>query len=125
MVKEGRVMRMQKKQFRIGELAQRLEVEKFVIRFWEKEFGVSTNRSDGGQRFYSEEDLSTFQHIKSLLYEQGFTIAGARKLLSDPTSKPSDIIASHRTTMESDNAQQITESLLELRNQLVKLNKLL
>lgn len=72
-------MKMQKKQFRIGELAKCLAVERFVIRFWEKEFNVSGHRSQGGQRFYEEKDLERFRTIKRLLYEQGFTIAGAKK----------------------------------------------
>lgn len=81
-------MKMQKRQFRIGELAKTLEVEQFVIRFWEKEFEVSSFRSEGGQRFYTEKDLTRFQAIKKLLYEEGFTIAGAKKQLnSTPPTK--------------------------------------
>lgn len=74
---------MQKRQFRIGELAKHLNVKKFVIRFWEKEFSLPAVRSGGGQRFYNEDDINSFCIIKSLLYEQGFTIAGARKYLQD------------------------------------------
>lgn len=72
-------MRMQKRKFRIGEFAKTLNVERFVIRFWEKEFNLKTGRSHGGQRFYSEDDLATFIEIKELLYKKGFTIAGAKK----------------------------------------------
>ena len=50
-------MKMQKRQFRIGQLAENLGVERFVVRFWEKEFKLACDRSDGGQRFYSEQDL--------------------------------------------------------------------
>ena len=74
-------MKMQKRQFRIGELSKTLQVEQFVIRFWEKEFEVTSFRSEGGQRFYTEKDLTRFQAIKQLLYEEGFTIAGAKKQL--------------------------------------------
>lgn len=74
-------MRMEKRKFRIGELAEHLSVEKFVIRFWEKEFNVRPTRSDGGQRFYDEDDARIFAAIKELLYDRGFTIAGARKEL--------------------------------------------
>ena len=48
---------MSKKKFRIGELAKELQVKKFVIRFWEKEFALSSDRSQGGQRYYTENDL--------------------------------------------------------------------
>ena len=72
-------MRMQKRQFRIGEFAKHLNIERFVVRFWEKEFNLKTDRSLGGQRFYSEEDLDMFTKIKELLYNKGFTIAGAKQ----------------------------------------------
>jgi DNA-binding transcriptional MerR regulator len=89
-------MRMQKRQFRIGELANKLAVEKFVIRFWEKEFNLSTTRSTGGQRFYNEDDLARFTYIKTLLYEKGFTISGAKKELLAPGT----ILGSQRTTID-------------------------
>lgn len=74
-------MRMEKRKFRIGELAEHLAVERFVIRFWEKEFNLKPSRSHGGQRFYDEDDARIFAAIKELLYNRGFTIAGARKEL--------------------------------------------
>ena len=76
------------KQFRIGELAKEVGVERFVIRFWEKEFKIKANRTDGGQRVYSETDLTTFKAIKDLLYNQGFTIEGALHQLQGPSKKP-------------------------------------
>ncbi len=72
---------MDKRRFRIGDLAEELKVKKFVIRFWEKEFDIKSDRSEGGQRFYTSEDLQTFIRIKDLLYNKGFTIAGAKKQL--------------------------------------------
>ncbi len=72
---------MGKNKFRIGDLAHELKVKKYVIRFWEKEFGLSSDRSQGGQRFYNQDDLNTFMQIKDLLYTQKFTIAGAKKHL--------------------------------------------
>lgn len=77
---------MSKKQFRIGDLAKELKVKKFVIRFWEKEFDIKSDRSGGGQRFYTSDDLKLFLMIKDLLYNQGFTIAGAKKQLETPES---------------------------------------
>jgi DNA-binding transcriptional MerR regulator len=53
-------MKMRKKTFRIGELAKKLTIERFVIRFWEKEFQVKTDRSCGGQRFYTEQNFERF-----------------------------------------------------------------
>jgi DNA-binding transcriptional MerR regulator len=72
---------MDRRRFRIGDLAEELNVKKFVIRFWEKEFAIQSDRSEGGQRFYTTEDLRRFMRIKDLLYNKGFTIAGAKKQL--------------------------------------------
>jgi DNA-binding transcriptional MerR regulator len=72
---------MNKRKFRIGDLAKKLKVKKFVIRFWEKEFELKSDRSTGGQRFYTQKDFDTFILIKDLLYAQKFTIPGAKKQL--------------------------------------------
>ena len=97
-------MKMQKKQFRIGELALSLGVKRFVVRFWEKEFNLSAHRSNGGQRFYSDKDLERFHAIKKLLYEEGFTIAGAKKKLKIDGTK---ILASHKISLEEVSAPQM------------------
>lgn len=127
-------MRMQKRKFRIGELAQHLNVERFVVRFWEKEFGLKTDRSGGGQRFYEESDIERFMLIKDLLYNKGFTIAGAKQELKrlDTPNKSERVVASKRTSL-SDAAHQdsteipsnVAERILELQNQLRKLRELL
>lgn len=121
-------MRMQKRQFRIGELACKLSVEKFVIRFWEKEFGIKTTRSTGGQRFYQQRDYEKFQLIKELLYRKKYTIAGA-KLYFQQMKKPKNdmVIASHKTTMEYDphEVMQLKNQLLHIKKQLQKLRQLL
>jgi len=115
-------MKMQKKQFRIGELAKRLNVERFVIRFWEKEFNLKAHRSEGGQRFYEERDYEAFKKIKQLLYQEGFTINGAKQQL-----KAENMLGSHKTTMDEDKAQNgctdVAEQLSALRKKLIKLRK--
>ena len=119
-------MRMQKIQFRIGQLAKELCVEKFVIRFWEKEFRLPTYRSNGGQRFYSQDDLEQFKMIKTLLYDQGFTIAGAKKRLSD-NEDTATIVGSCKTTLPALDKQSddLTQKIVVLRQQLIVLSKLL
>jgi DNA-binding transcriptional MerR regulator len=120
-------MRIQKRQFRIGELAKHLGVERFVVRFWEKEFNLTPVRSDGGQRFYEEKDLNTMQLIKTLLYDKGFTISGAKKVLKDKNRD--SIIGSTKTTLETQppatkqSWPQLREKLESLRAQLVQLQK--
>ena len=120
-------MRMEKRKFRIGELAEQLQLEKFVIRFWEKEFSIKGTRSSGGQRFYEENDITTFNLIKDLLYNRGFTIAGAKKQLVLKSVESTKIIGSHKTTISSDNLlhKELVQQLMQLRKQLVKLKKLL
>lgn len=71
--------------FRIGEAAAIVGVEAHVLRYWETEFKLRPQRSDSGQRMYRRQDLGKLLRIKRLLHDQGFTIAGARKALSDPS----------------------------------------
>lgn len=80
-------MRMERKKLRIGDLAEMLEVKRFVIRFWEKEFNLKSLRSDGGQRHYDNQDYQRFALIKKLLYQDRLTIEGAKKILSEQFAK--------------------------------------
>jgi len=120
-------MKMQRRKFRIGDLAQRLSVDRFVIRFWEKEFDIKSKRSDGGQRFYDEKDYKQFKLIKELLYRKKFTIAGAKQQLQG-NQKNNQIIASKKTTMHTENNvkhKNFAHKLLELKNNLIKLKEIL
>jgi DNA-binding transcriptional MerR regulator len=129
---------MQKRKFRIGELAKKLELERFVVRFWEKEFTIKTKRSQGSQRFYDENDLKKFEQIKRLLYEEGFTIVGAKKKLKDkPAHKNETVIASQKTTMEEPNKtihkttaenekiEHLSQQIIDLKDKLRKLREML
>ncbi|MCB9676824.1 MAG: MerR family transcriptional regulator [Alphaproteobacteria bacterium] len=69
--------------FRIGEAASLVGVEAHVLRYWESEFKMRTQRSSTGQRMYRRKDIATFMKIRKLLHDDGFTIAGARKALED------------------------------------------
>jgi len=68
--------------FRIGEVAQLVSVDAHVLRYWESEFRMKPHRSNSGQRLYRKQDLTRFLRIKHLLHDEGYTIAGARKVLS-------------------------------------------
>lgn len=76
--------------FRIGEAAQLVGVEPHVLRYWEGEFRMRPQRSQAGQRMYRRKDLAKFIRIRRLLHDEGFTIAGARKALTEGTSRASD-----------------------------------
>jgi DNA-binding transcriptional MerR regulator len=68
--------------YRIGEACKQLDIQPYVLRYWETEFPVlSPKKSKAGQRVYSEEELRLILRIKQLLYEEGYTIAGAKKKL--------------------------------------------
>jgi DNA-binding transcriptional MerR regulator len=68
--------------YRIGQACKELDIQPYVLRYWETEFTVlSPDKSKSGQRVYSEEDLRVIRRIKELLYDEGFTIAGAKKRL--------------------------------------------
>lgn len=70
--------------FRIGEVSRLTGTKTFVLRYWESEFPtLQPVKSPTGQRLYRREDIETVFEIKRLLYEEGFTIAGARKHLSE------------------------------------------
>jgi DNA-binding transcriptional MerR regulator len=68
--------------FRIGEVATLCHLPAYVLRFWESEFPqLKPVKSSTGQRMYRKRDVENVLRIKQLLYEQGFTISGARQHL--------------------------------------------
>jgi DNA-binding transcriptional MerR regulator len=68
--------------FRIGEVCRLTGTKAFVLRYWETEFPMlAPHKSPKGHRLYRREDIDMVFEIKRLLYEQGFTIAGARRSL--------------------------------------------
>ena len=70
--------------FRIGEVATLCHLPAYVLRFWESEFPqLKPVKSSTGQRMYRKRDVESVVRIKKLLYEDGFTIAGARVQLRD------------------------------------------
>jgi DNA-binding transcriptional MerR regulator len=70
--------------FRIGDVAELAGVEAYVLRFWEGEFPMlAPKKTSNGQRQYRRKDVETVLEIKRLLYGEGYTIAGARKVLQD------------------------------------------
>jgi DNA-binding transcriptional MerR regulator len=68
--------------FRIGEVSDIVDVKPYVLRYWESEFDFLTpQKSSTRQRLYQRRDLEMLLEIKRLLYDEGFTIAGAKKKL--------------------------------------------
>src|SRR5580698_124975 len=74
----------EKSLFRIGEASRLTSTKPFVLRYWETEFPMlQPVKSPKGHRLYRREDIETVRTIKHLLYDEGFTIAGARRHLRD------------------------------------------
>jgi len=109
---------MSKRKFRIGDLAEELNLKKFVVRYWEKEFDLQSDRSFGGQRYYTEDDLAQFNLIKDLLYNKGFTIIGARQQLKTLKKKvlvePATI--EEKITLQTQTPLSNTLSVEEMQN---------
>jgi DNA-binding transcriptional MerR regulator len=80
--KTGEIYIPDKLYFRIGEVATLCRLPAYVLRFWETEFPqLKPVKSNTGQRMYRKRDVESVLRIKQLLYEQGFTISGARQQL--------------------------------------------
>lgn len=70
--------------FRIGEVSELAKLPTYVLRFWETEFSqLKPTKSSTGQRMYRRKDVEYVMQIRKLLYEDGFTIAGAREKLRE------------------------------------------
>ena len=68
--------------FKIGEVCEITDTQPYVLRYWESEFpALAPAKNTSGQRIYRRRDIETVLRIKQLLYEEGFTIAGAKKRL--------------------------------------------
>jgi DNA-binding transcriptional MerR regulator len=75
--------------YRIGEVARLCAVETYVLRFWETEFPqLKPNKSGAGQRLYRRREVDLARRIRHLLYEEGYTIPGARQAILVETRKP-------------------------------------
>ena len=81
-----------KRYFSIGEVAKLSEVKSHVLRYWEQEFPqLSPTKRRGNRRYYQQQDIVLVSQIKSLLYEEGLTISGARARLNDSKSESEDL----------------------------------
>jgi len=68
--------------FKIGEVCEITDTQPYVLRYWESEFpALAPAKNSSGQRIYRRKDIETVLRIKQLLYDEGFTIAGAKKKL--------------------------------------------
>jgi DNA-binding transcriptional MerR regulator len=109
----------EKKLYRIGEVSRLADLKPFVLRYWETEFPMlEPLKSPGGLRLYRQDDVDMVFRIKRLLYDEGFTIAGARRHLREHEGAPET--ESRSAHPAADGAGQLLsrKMLLDLRDTL-------
>lgn len=103
--------------YKIGEACKLVDIQPYVLRYWETEFPfLSPNKSKSGQRVYSERELDIIRRIKELLYEEGYTIAGAKKKLEGELAEGEDgkpIIVKGESESEESSEEIVDPGLLE------------
>src|SRR5213075_559263 len=85
-----------KRYFTIGEVSELCGVKPYVLRYWEQEFTqLKPMKRRGNRRYYQHHEVLLIRRIRELLYEQGFTISGARNRLTEaaPARAPASLIA--------------------------------
>jgi DNA-binding transcriptional MerR regulator len=131
---------------KIGEVANLIGVEAYVLRFWETQFScIRPKQSRSRHRYYSQSDIETLRYVKHLLHTEGYTIAGARRFIRErgldgvkdpivarprPTSNRGTKERSHSPKADSRadaslSANRVDRALREIREDLRALHKLL
>ncbi len=106
--------------FRIGEVSELTGVKPYVLRYWESEFNiVKPSKSDSNHRMYQKKEVELILEIKRLLYEEKFTIAGAKKILQDKTRNKA--VKRARGSFPDEKTRDV---LIDLRKMLVEIKKL-
>lgn len=91
-----------KRYFTIGEVSELCAVKPHVLRYWEQEFPqLKPVKRRGNRRYYQRQDVLTIREIRSLLYEQGFTIGGARQKMEHEKSEPQEANESFSELVDS------------------------
>jgi DNA-binding transcriptional MerR regulator len=104
--------------FRIGEVAKLLALPAYVLRFWETEFPqLKPTKSNTGQRMYRRREVELAIRVKKLLYEEGFTIAGAReRLKADAKPAKAQSGLPFPKAASSDGLREVKRGLTEILN---------
>ena len=115
----------------ISEVADDLDVAQHVLRFWESKFSqVRPLKRGGGRRYYRPEDVDVLRQIRSLLYDEGYTIKGAQRLLRARRTRAAASDEAVATVARSDPGPSrpaptdVTQSLRALRSELVELKEM-
>ncbi|MBK18345.1 MAG: transcriptional regulator [Rhodospirillaceae bacterium] len=118
----------------ISEVASELDVPSHVLRFWETKFAqIRPMKRGGGRRYYRPEDIALLQRIRSLLYDDGYTIKGVQKLLRDGGFKKASATEAaspnNLSTTEANEGPEISSAkraeLQDVLTELVSIKKML
>jgi len=94
--------------YRIGDVSEITGIKPHVLRYWEEEFkGLHPRKNRAGQRIYERRDVELVLEIKKLLYEQRYTISGARKLLDRQARQASKQVAPGQAAAELSDALEL------------------
>lgn len=108
--------------FKIGEVSEITGVKPYVLRYWETEFNiVKPSKTHSNQRLYRRKEVELIIEIKRLLYEEKFTIAGAKKVLMERSRKR--IEKSHQQMTMSFNREETAEILKKIKKDILELKK--
>jgi len=101
-----------KRYFTIGEVSELCGVKPYVLRYWEQEFTqLKPMKRRGNRRYYQHHEVLLIRRIRDLLYEQGFTISGARNRLSDGQGSAPSEPAPYEMDVEADEVIDVAAML--------------
>jgi len=113
------------KVYKAGEICELVQVQPYVLRSWEKEFpGIGIQKTPESPRLYRQSDLEHVQRIKQLVFEEGLTVAGARRRLEETSSPTKTAAAEAAEVLEALSAdarkrlRRVRDSLRELQTML-------
>lgn len=110
--------------YSISEVAEMIDIKPYVLRFWEKEFpSLKPKKNRAGNRTYQKKDIELLRRIKSLLYQEGYTILGARQKLKKDRPHAGDVTTERPVSapLGDDEATQIRQELGEIRREVEEL----
>jgi DNA-binding transcriptional MerR regulator len=114
-----------KRYFTIGEVSDLCAVKPHVLRYWEQEFTqLKPVKRRGNRRYYQHHEVLLIRRIRDLLYEQGFTINGARHRLEAEALSPPVLVPTVRSTRPG-NGPDAALSPAQIRQMIVEIRKLL
>lgn len=103
-----------KRYFTIGEVSELCDVKPHVLRYWEQEFpNLSPVKRRGNRRYYQRQDVILIRQIRALLYEQGYTIGGARTRLANTDS---DQEHNQQSKLVDDLVEELDELLIYIKS---------